>query len=92
MTGTPVVSRGSSTQQGYGSAWRKLRKRVLEEEPSCRRCGEPSTDVDHIIPRRQGGSDERANLQSLCHSCHSKYTAETDGGFGNRAWCTSSEV
>ncbi|HLF78549.1 MAG TPA: DNA methyltransferase [Dehalococcoidia bacterium] len=78
------TSRGSSTQQGYGSGWRKLRRQVLREEPDCRRCGAPSTDADHITPRRQGGSDDRANLQALCHSCHSKYTAESDGGFGNQ--------
>ncbi|HLF76430.1 MAG TPA: DNA methyltransferase [Dehalococcoidia bacterium] len=83
MTAVSAPGRGSSTQQGYGSGWRRLRKQVLREEPNCRRCGAPSTDVDHIVPRRQGGSDDRANLQGLCHSCHSKYTAETDGGFGN---------
>ena len=31
--------------------------------------------VDHIRPRRDGGSDAEDNLQSLCHSCHSKKTA-----------------
>lgn len=43
------------------------------------------TDVDHIVPHR--GDPEllydEANLQSLCHECHSKKTAREDGGFGN---------
>lgn len=41
-----------------------------------------ATDVDHIVPREQGGSDQWSNLQALCHSCHSKKTATEDGGFG----------
>lgn len=55
-------------------AWRKLRQRVLAEEPRCRFCGAPSTDADHILARRAGGSDERSNLRGLCHSCHSRRT------------------
>jgi hypothetical protein len=82
MTEMPaVMSRDSSTQQGYGSAWRKLRKRVLLEEPNCRRCGEPSTDVDHMIPRRRAAA-RPANLRALPR--HSKYAAETDGASATR--------
>jgi hypothetical protein len=53
-------------------------------EPFCR-CGygQPATDVDHILPRRAGGSDEHGNLQSLAHGHHSRKTALRDGGFGH---------
>ena len=54
---------------------------VLREEPLCRRCGEPATDVDHIVSRERGGEDTRENLQALCHPCHSQKTVEEDGGF-----------
>jgi diadenosine tetraphosphate (Ap4A) HIT family hydrolase len=27
-------------------------------------------EVDHILPRRHGGSDDRANLQALCYKCN----------------------
>lgn len=27
-------------------------------------------EVDHITPRKDGGSDDRSNLQSLCDPCH----------------------
>ena len=55
---------------------------VLREEPLCRdpfalHGGEPvpATDVDHIKPKRLGGTDARGNLQSLCHECHSRKSA-----------------
>jgi 5-methylcytosine-specific restriction protein A len=33
-------------------------------------CGAPATDVDHVISRAAGGSDDPANLQSLCAHHH----------------------
>ena len=39
--------------------------------------------VDHIVPRAAGGTDEWSNLQSLCARCHARKTARYDGGFGN---------
>ena len=55
--------------------WRRLRKMLLSEEPLCRMCqglgkATLATVVDHIIPRRAGGTDDRGNLQSLCAPCH----------------------
>lgn len=32
--------------------------------------------VDHIIPRKQGGSDELDNLQTLCKECHDRKSAK----------------
>lgn len=67
---------------GYGYAWQRLRLAHLLAEPMCRECGAKATDVDHIVPRRQGGTDAAPNLQSLCHSCHSRKTDRYDGGYG----------
>ena len=69
----------NTAQEGYGGLWRKLRLRYLSEHPLCVKCQqngltEPAKDVDHITPRRAGGSDLDTNLQALCHSCHSKKT------------------
>ncbi|MCB0049023.1 MAG: HNH endonuclease [Caldilinea sp.] len=35
-----------------------------------------ATDVHHKIPKRDGGEDTVANLEPLCHSCHSRITAK----------------
>ncbi len=63
----------------YRSAeWRALRAAVLRPDPICRTpgCERPSQHVDHIVPRRQGGSDTMGNLRGLCASCHSTVTRQ----------------
>lgn len=67
--------RGSSAQRGYGYAWQKKRKKYIQDHPFCVKCGKPTTDVDHKIPRRLGGSEDDGNLQALCGSCHKAKTA-----------------
>lgn len=76
-----VAGRQSSAARGYGHRWRRVRRLQLAREPLCAdpfgvHGGAPvlATDVDHILPRRDGGRDRRDNLQSLCHSCHSRKT------------------
>ncbi len=66
--------RGSSTQQGYGAAWRRLRAAFLMANPDCY-CGALATEVDHVKPRSQGGTDALENLQALCKPHHSAKTA-----------------
>lgn len=70
---------GNRTLALNNAAWRRLRAQVLADEPLCRRCAEqgrlvPATDVDHIDS--DSGNNQRENLQSLCHSCHSIKTNE----------------
>lgn len=69
----------------YGTKrWRTLREYVLSEQPLCVRCYQKgltvaASQVDHIIDRKVEPSREYEyeNLQSLCHSCHSKKTMRT---------------
>jgi 5-methylcytosine-specific restriction endonuclease McrA len=57
-------------------AWRAVAGRVRREEPICRACRlRPTEIVDHRVERRDGGTDDRANLQGLCWRCHSAKTA-----------------
>jgi 5-methylcytosine-specific restriction endonuclease McrA len=36
----------------------------------CRMCGATAVEVDHIVPLRRRGTNERENLQALCRPCH----------------------
>lgn len=71
-----------SWKQRYGmpvSQWRKLRDRILtRDEHRCYICGRDGADqVDHIIPRFEGGAEaDPANLAAIherpCHEAKSK--------------------
>ncbi|WP_341669079.1 HNH endonuclease [Alcaligenes sp. SDU_A2] len=69
-----------------GSAWRKLRERVLARDPICQECYRrdhftEATDVDHI--NGDPSDNSLKNLQGLCHSCHSRKTRrEMNGSAG----------
>ncbi|WP_340004435.1 HNH endonuclease [Paenibacillus sp. FSL K6-0276] len=82
--------RGTASQRGYDSQWRKVRLGFLRKHPLCVHClvaGKvvAATVVDHIKPHK--GDKvlfwDRANWQALCASCHSIKTVKEDGGFGN---------
>lgn len=71
--------RGSANERGYGHRWRRLRLMFLRAHPLCVECQRvgrvvPATDVDHIVTKRDGGTDAWDNLQALCHACHSRKT------------------
>ena len=56
---------------GYGPDWPKTREYILERDShTCRYCGEPALQVDHIIPRCQGGTEEHSNLVAACGPCN----------------------
>lgn len=89
--------RGSAAQRGYGARWRRLRAMKLAADPICadpyhRHPGQiiEATEVDHILPRAQGGTDAWGNLQSLCGPCHSYKTATHDGGWGREVSISAS--
>jgi 5-methylcytosine-specific restriction protein A len=72
--------RGTAASRGYDGRWQRIRMAYLKGHPLCAECLKEhrvtvATDVDHIIPKRDGGSDADGNLQALCHSCHSRKTA-----------------
>ena len=66
--------------------WLRLRRIVLSEVLVCQcrgcdglhrhqPCYKPATDVDHIVAVSADGAEwDRANLQALCHACHSRKT------------------
>lgn len=77
--------RPSAAQRGYDPKWRRIRAQYLRHHPLCQatdeaalrfhaRFGDAATDVDHIVPVAQGGTNRWVNLQALCHRCHSAKT------------------
>jgi 5-methylcytosine-specific restriction enzyme A len=74
------AKRGNTTERGYGARWRKIRAVHLANEPLCRECGKEdkvvaAQEIDHIVPKARGGTDDEDNLQSLCRHHHSQKTA-----------------
>jgi 5-methylcytosine-specific restriction endonuclease McrA len=58
----------------YGtSEWQALRMSCLKRDGfSCQVCGDKATIADHIISRRNGGSDTLTNLRAMCRTCDNK--------------------
>lgn len=79
--------RSPESRKAYGRTWRRIRDRVLAEQPLCQKCLEagrytPATEVHHIIPLSCGGTHDRDNLMPLCKRCHSEITAREGGRWG----------
>lgn len=81
-------SRESRHARGYGTAWDKLRKRILERDFYLCHCPEclggkkrvtAATEVDHITPKAQGGTDDESNLRAVNKECHKRLTQEQKG-------------
>lgn len=65
------------------TTWRKLRAIVLQLHPLCVcGCFKPSTTVDHIDG--DAFNNEMNNLTGMTAACHSRKTAQRDGGFGRK--------
>lgn len=61
-----------------------IRPRVLLRDLyTCKRCGGPGNVVDHVDGDFTNNPPDDSNYQTLCNTCHSKKTAQEDGGFGN---------
>jgi len=68
----------STSDRGYGWAWQKLRERILKRDNYLCQISlaqgwvVPATEVDHIIPKFEGGTDDPSNLQAVSHDEHEK--------------------
>lgn len=87
--------RGNRHERGYGTAWTKLREFVLNRDQGlcqpCEAAGRVTLahEVDHKIPKAEGGTDAESNLQAICRTCHlEKTTAEAKRGV-SRGWGAS---
>ena len=71
----------SAASRGYGWQWTKQRELVMLRDCGlCQVCAKQgivalATEVDHIRPKAEGGTDDDANLQAICGPCHKAKTA-----------------
>ena len=73
LQGQGVALMVSAVDNGTSSRWSKIRLRILRRDSyCCQQCGQDQgkLHVDHIVPRRLGGGDNDANLQTLCQKCN----------------------
>lgn len=83
-----IKARPAAAVRGYDAVWQKLRAQHLAKYPACVTCGKEDkrNHVDHIVTHK--GNDrlrlDPTNLQTLCHSHHSRKTIKNDGGFGKK--------
>lgn len=77
------TSKGNRHKRGYGNHWVKvIRPRILERDSYLCQLhlqngiAVTGTHVDHIMPKNKGGTDDDANLQTLCVDCHKFKTAK----------------
>lgn len=69
--------RDPKVKHKYGCNWKRVRDAYIKSHPLCEDCLEkgytvPATEVHHVIPVKQGGSNDWSNLAALCQSCHQK--------------------
>ena len=64
-----------------------FKNEAFRDKVPCTKCGKPWIDgirgvtheIDHIVPRKLGGTHKKENLQVLCFECHLVKTSEDRG-------------
>lgn len=80
-----VWSTRSRHERGYDSKWSQVRLVALRRDGGlcvpCRSGGNVTvaTEVDHVLPKAKGGTDDLKNLQSICSACHRAKTLRDEG-------------
>ena len=73
--------RTEERKERYQGSWKSIRIRFIKEHPFCDICFQngimtPAVLVHHRKPLAEGGTNDPANLQSLCKPCHSRLHTE----------------
>jgi 5-methylcytosine-specific restriction enzyme A len=77
----PDRERGNRHARGYDTTWTKTRARIMRRDcgicQPCKRAGRAAEarEVDHIVSKANGGTEDDANLQAICTPCHKAKTA-----------------
>jgi 5-methylcytosine-specific restriction enzyme A len=73
----------------YGRDWRRISRCFLDDHPFCEMCRKEgriteATIAHHVIPVKEGGTDDESNLMALCRPCHSRLHGERGDRWGRR--------
>ena len=71
--------RGVDYRKRYDGDWPLVSRRFLLAHPFCEECSRfgkltRATEVHHVLPVADGGTNDERNLMALCKSCHSRIT------------------
>ena len=70
-----ACARPSARERGYTTEWDAISRAVVAAAGACARCGHtgdranPLT-TDHVVSKRDEGSDDIGNLRCLCRRCN----------------------
>ena len=86
-----LSSRGLSTWDysllSFDPVGESLRYEILTRDRVCQLCGttkeQERLEVDHIVPRSKGGTNDPGNLQVLCAPCNRGKSNRDDTDFRN---------
>jgi len=79
--------RDKISKKRYGREWQRIRAAFVAAHPLCELCLKqgkvtPTEEVHHILPLRQGGTNDSKNLMALCKACHPSITMKDN----NKQW------
>jgi 5-methylcytosine-specific restriction endonuclease McrA len=63
-------------QQAKRARWLRCIREVVLRDP-CAYCGAAAVQIDHVIPRSQGGTDARRNFAAACKRCNAEKNGRT---------------
>lgn len=72
--------RATAEQRGYDAEWRRIRAVILKRDRYLCQCEDckgmrlTATEVDHIVPKSRGGTNEYSNLRAINCDCHAAKT------------------
>jgi 5-methylcytosine-specific restriction endonuclease McrA len=65
------MARWGTDARLVSAGWKRQRLYVLNRDGyECTYCGEPANEVDHVISRKDGGTDDLDNLVAACRRCN----------------------
>lgn len=81
LTTNEVPSSQHESERITGWELKRLRDRFFAADPLCAGCRRQGRvrrwdELDHIVPLREGGTNDDSNLQGLCFECHAAKSAE----------------